>query len=223
VPTDARTAAPARGRVLDPVERLSEILFGLIMAMTFTGSVSAAGGDEGEIRLLLVGAIGCNIAWGLVDAVMYVFTTQVERARRNQRLRALKAARDPSEADRIMTEEFDETAAAQLSSEELAALRAWAARLPDPPERPRIEPRTLRGAVGVFLLVALSTFPLVVPFLLVSEPLVALRVSHGIGLAMLFGIGAALGHYSGQSPFRTGVVMLGTGVVLVLLTIFLGG
>ena len=34
------------GRVLEPIERLSEILFGLIMALTITGAVSVATADD---------------------------------------------------------------------------------------------------------------------------------------------------------------------------------
>ena len=61
-----------RKRILEPVERLSEILFGLIMALTFTGSLSVATAERADVRELLVGAIGCNVAWGLIDGIMYL-------------------------------------------------------------------------------------------------------------------------------------------------------
>ncbi len=68
-------------RVLDPIERSSEVLFGLIMALTFTGTLSVAEADREEVRSMLVAALTCNIAWGLVDGVMYVVTALVQRAR----------------------------------------------------------------------------------------------------------------------------------------------
>ena len=68
-------------RVLDPVERVSEALFGLIMVLTFTGSISVAEAGREEMRTMLVGAIGCNLAWGIVDGVMYLVTTLVARQR----------------------------------------------------------------------------------------------------------------------------------------------
>jgi len=52
------------GRVLEPVERLSEILFGLIMALTVTSAVSVATADQMTIRTVLIAALGCNLAWG---------------------------------------------------------------------------------------------------------------------------------------------------------------
>jgi hypothetical protein len=47
------------------------------MALSFTGSLSVAESGREEIRTMLVGAIGCNTAWGIVDAVMYLITTPV--------------------------------------------------------------------------------------------------------------------------------------------------
>src|SRR5687768_17023231 len=58
--------------LLNPMDRAAEIMFGLIMTLTFTCSISIANTHRVEIRPLLIGAIGCNLAWGLVDATMYL-------------------------------------------------------------------------------------------------------------------------------------------------------
>lgn len=71
----------ASSEILSPVDRQSEVLFGLIMAMTFTGTLSVAESGREEVRAMLVGAIGCNIAWGLVDGVMFIVSRLVDRAR----------------------------------------------------------------------------------------------------------------------------------------------
>jgi hypothetical protein len=68
-------------RILDPVDRFGEVLFGLIMVLTFTCTLSVAESGREDIRLMLVAAVGCNVAWGLVDAVMYVIIVLVRRAR----------------------------------------------------------------------------------------------------------------------------------------------
>jgi hypothetical protein len=48
-------------RVLDPIDRVSEVLFGLIMVLTFTSSLSVAeAGREMCARCSL--ALGCNLA-----------------------------------------------------------------------------------------------------------------------------------------------------------------
>lgn len=209
--------------MLDPVERLSEILFGLIMAMTFTGSIHSANvGDQDEVHAVLVGAIGCNIAWGIVDAVMYVMTTLVTRNRVLRALRALRGAKTHEEATKVLTGALPESVARRMSAADFESLHGWILGLPK--ERVRtLTARDLRGALGVFLLVSISTFPVVVPFLVVSDPVLALRLSHGVALGMLFLIGWTFGKYAGMSAPKMGISMLGIGVVLAGVAIALGG
>lgn len=57
-----------RDRKLNPADRASEILFGLIMALTFTLSLGATGAGRADVQAVLIGALGCNVAWGAIDA-----------------------------------------------------------------------------------------------------------------------------------------------------------
>ena len=207
--------------MLDPVERLSEILFGLIMALTFTGSIHAAN-PEDEIRAVLIGAIGCNIAWGIVDAVMYLMTAMVARSRAALGIRKLRNASGADEARRILSQGGlpDEIADA-MTPREFEGLHAWLAKLPEP--KNTLPPGAMKGALAVFLLVTLSTFPVVVPFLVADDAVRALRFSHAIALTMLFVIGWMLGKHSGMRPWRTGFSMLAVGVLLAAVAIALGG
>src|SRR5204862_345440 len=59
-------------RVLDPIDRVSEVLFGLIMVLTFTGALSVAEAGREDVRTMLIGALGCNLAWGIIDGVLYL-------------------------------------------------------------------------------------------------------------------------------------------------------
>jgi VIT1/CCC1 family predicted Fe2+/Mn2+ transporter len=70
----------AQKRVLDPVDRVSEVIFGVLMAMTFIGAVSV-GSEDLEVRTALAAALGCNVAWGLVDGIMYVVAQLTQRTR----------------------------------------------------------------------------------------------------------------------------------------------
>jgi hypothetical protein len=51
-------------RALEPDERIAEVLFGLIMVLTFTGSLSVAEAGRDDVRTMLIGAPGCNLALG---------------------------------------------------------------------------------------------------------------------------------------------------------------
>src|SRR3954465_5926730 len=89
--------APAehgRAAILHPVDRIMELLFGLLMALSFTGALSVAQSGRTEIREMFVAALGCTLAWGIVDAVMYLIRTQVDRAKALSLLRAVRAAPD---------------------------------------------------------------------------------------------------------------------------------
>lgn len=216
-------ATRSTSRVLDPVSRVSEILFGLIMVLTFTCSISAGEAGREEIRTILIGAISCNIAWGLVDAVMYLMSSITERGRGILTLKALRNAADRQTAERILRDALPPVVGELMEPAELNALREKLNRLPEPPEGARLTKQDWIGAVAVFLLVFLSTFPVVVPFLFMHDALRALRFSNAIAVVMLFLTGYSLGRHAGSHPWKTGLSLVVLGIVLVAITMALGG
>ena len=210
-------------RVLDPVERLSEVLFGLIMVLTFTCTISAATAGREEVRTVVLGAVGCNLAWGIVDAVMYLLTLLVERGRGLAIARAVRSTRDTAHGRRLVAEILPDPLGELFEEAALERARAKLVALPVLRERPHLGGRDWRGALGVFLLVFLSTFPVVVPFLFFSPLHRAMRISNGVAIAMLYVAGHLLGRYAGLRPMSMGLAMVAIGIVLVGLTIALGG
>ena len=87
-------ASNGRARVLDPIERVSEVIFGLLMAMTFIGALNVATAGREEVRTMMITALGCNLAWGLADAVMYLVRTATERTRNRALLARLRGGAD---------------------------------------------------------------------------------------------------------------------------------
>lgn len=210
-------------RILDPIDRVSEILFGLFMVLTFTGTLSVVGSGREEVRDMLVAAIGCNIAWGFVDGVMYVLRNIVERGRKARLLQAVRGAADPEQAQRVIAAEIGPLAAA-IGADGIERVRRWAVAQPerDVPST-RMTWRDLHGALAVFLLVFLSTFPVVLPFVFIADAGLAQRVSSAVAIAMLFVCGAAWGRYAGTGPLRTGAVMVVLGAAVEAVIIALGG
>ena len=208
--------------VLDPVERVSEVVFGVLMALTFTGSVSVATGG-GEIRTLLYAAFGCNIAWGLADAAMYLIGTLTERGRAYTLMRRLHAAAHPDQAHSLIAEALPEGVRQVVGAGELEAMRRRLAELPQPPARARLRRDDYVAAAGIFALVVLATFPVALPFVVFSDPAVAIRTSNAAALATLFLGGWSLGRHAGTRPWRSGVLMAGVGAVLVVVIVALGG
>lgn len=221
-PAIAIVDAPGGGRILDPISRFSEILFGLIMALTFTSTLSAATADREEVRLVLFGAIGCNIAWGLVDAMMYLINALAARGRDLQIIRAVRRTGRVSEATAIVADALPPFVAALLHPADLERVRNGIRVMPEPPA-PSLNRQDWLGALAVFLLVFLSTLPVVLPFLVFDTVRIAVRVSDGIAIAMLFATGFLLARYGGYHPWRTGLSMVVLGSALVAIAVALGG
>lgn len=212
-----------RRRVLDPIDRNSEVLFGLFMVLTFTGTLSVASAGQDEVRTMLIAAIGCNMAWGFVDGVMYVLRSLVDRGRKAAAVRVVRSLASPPQAHRMIAEEMGPLAQT-LQPAELERVRLALLALPaSDVGPPRVTARDLRGAVGVFLLVFCSTFPVVLPFVFFDNLHRAMRVSGAIALAMLFVCGHGWGRYAGMRPALSGTVMMLLGVVIQAIVIALGG
>ena len=213
---------PSR-RALDPISRVSEVLFGLIMVLTITGSLSVAEAGRSEIRTMLIAALGCNLAWGFIDGVLYLMTSVAERGKGLDALHALRKATDPQRAQHIIANALPPLIASILTPAELEAMRQRLTELPEPPNRMGPSKDDWLGAVGVFLLVFLSTFPVVIPFTFMHNTILALRISHAIAVVMLFMTGYAYGRISRYRPWLMGVAMVLLGIALVGITMALGG
>jgi VIT family len=218
----APTSGAGPGSVLSPVDRVSEVLFGLIMALTFTGTLSVATADRSEVRDMLIGALGCNIAWGLVDAVMFLLAALSERGRNLSIFKEVRSSSEPVRARELILEAMPPVIAATMQPQEVDLIRTRLAGLPEP-GRLSLTAADFRMALSVFLLVFLATLPVALPFAFIHDAHRALRLSNGIALAMLFLGGYYLGHHAGRRPWWSGLVMLAIGVLLVWATIALGG
>ena len=210
-------------RVLDPIDRVLEVLGGVIMVLTFTSALSVSSAGEADVREMLVGSLGCNLAWGIIDAIMYLMNCLAARGRELDALRAMRAARDPEEARQAIAGELPEGIAAILNPDELEPLHQRLRALPEPPARPHLTGDDLLGAAGVFGLVFFSTLPVVLPFVFISGPSLALRVSNLVAIGMLFLTGYLFGRSTGHRPVLLGCTMVLVGALLTGVAIGLGG
>jgi hypothetical protein len=210
-------------QVLDPMERISEVLFGLIMVLTYTSTLSVVTADRIQIRTMLIGALGCNLAWGIIDAGMYLMARVHEQGRNVLTLRAARDASDPDAARKAIADSLPPLLTSVLTQEHLESMRQKLRQLPNPPIRPSLTRKDWIGAAAVCLLVFLSTLPVAMPFMLVSDARVALRVSNAVAIIMLFMCGYLLGRHAGLRPWATGLSSVAVGGVLVIVAIALGG
>jgi hypothetical protein len=215
-------SAKPSDRILEPMDRISESLFGLIMALTFTLTLGVVTADRIQVRTMLLAALGCNLAWGIIDASVFLMARFNQRGRNAVQLRAVRTAADIADAHRIIADALPPALASVLPPDQLELMRQRLLRLPGP-ERPRLTRRDGLGAVGICLLSFLSTFPIVIPFILIADARLALRLSNAVAIGMLFVCGYALGRCAGFRPWATGLLMVAVGVALVGVAIALGG
>ncbi len=210
-------------RVLDPPERISEILFGLIMVLTYTCSISVVKAGRAEVRHMFLGALGCNVAWGIIDGVFYLMSCLSERGHKLATFRALRHASDPQQARRIIADWLPQLEVSVMQPEEFDSLRKKLNQLPEPPLYARLTRQDWWGAVGVMLLVFFSTLPPTIPFIFLRNVRRALRLSNVIAIVLLFLCGYRFGRYAGLHPWRCGLVMVIVGGAMVGICIALGG
>jgi len=211
------------GDLLNPVERISEILFGLIMALSFTCTINILEANRTDVRDTLIAALGCNIAWGLVDAVMFILGTLAERGRNKRILHFVQTTNETDIAKQFIADALPPVVASVLSNEQLEDMRQSLMHVPEEAKKVRITKNDLKMALGIFLLVFISTFPVAIPFMFVHDPQLALRVSNLVAIVLMFFCGWFLAQYGGYNRIVTSVILTLIGVGLVGLTISLGG
>lgn len=208
--------------ILNPIDRTSEILFGLIMAMTILGTISIANAGQQDVRTALIAVLGCNLAWGMVDGVMYLVRTLTGRARNIHLARCVQAADAPT-GQQLLRDALPEEIASLTGSAELEAMRQRLLAVPAHTAK-TLRPDDYIAACLIFLLVLLTSIPLALPFIFIADIQTAMRIYRMISLCMLFACGMAFARYAGHArPARVGIAMMVLGSVLTLIIIALGG
>ncbi|WP_246765087.1 VIT1/CCC1 transporter family protein [Ensifer sp. PDNC004] len=216
-----KSTSPFR-RVLDPVDRAAEILFGLIMVMTFTGSLGVAQAGSADVKAMIVGALSCNLAWGIIDAVMFLMSSTAERRLSKKTVEAVQTAASPSIARSVIEGALPPLVLPALCASDFERIRLHLNSLPADKTRVGIQAQDFVGALAVFVLVFSLTFPVVAPFFFIGDVTSALRVSNGIAIGLLFITGYTLGRHAG-APLRIGLLMVAVGLGMVAIALVLGG
>lgn len=213
------------GRV-EPGERLGELLFGLIMVLTFTlGAGVELAGDRDAARELIVAALGCNVAWGIIDGALYLMNRRSERGRLYRLAKSIRASTDSASALALVRRELEERIPSVVRTDLRASVEREVVerlRAEEPPPN-RFTSADAWSALAVFWLVFLTALPAVAPFLVIPDVRIALRTSNAVLIALLFYVGWQWAKYTGASPWRTGLLVLALCVALVGVAIGLGG
>lgn len=211
-------------RYLDPAGRLGEILFGLIMALGIIGAVRL-GVDDLTNRSMFIAILGCNLAWAVVDGVMYVLVALFEQGRRHRLARQIQAESVDEKALALIRGELDGQLEALATPE---ALNAFYANVLTQvrgahPLKVTFTKEDFLGGIASAFVIMVATAPILIPYLVMPDARNAVRVSEAIAVVLLFLLGTWWGKVVGASPLKVGLGLTTIGGILVGITIMLGG
>jgi hypothetical protein len=90
------------------------------MALTFTCTISIAQADRASVRDMLIGALGCNIAWGLCRrCVVYILMTKTVQERGFTILNFVRRSKDTGKSIRFIADALPPVVANVLQPDEM--------------------------------------------------------------------------------------------------------
>jgi VIT1/CCC1 family predicted Fe2+/Mn2+ transporter len=173
----------------------------------------------------MVALVGCNIAWGVIDAVFYLMGSLFSRNRRVRFVRQLQAAASDEEAISLIREEFALGGEPPTRAEDRAAFHRSVLEMlrHASAQRAHFRSEEFAAAAIILVLVSLTALPGLIPLLLIDHVDSALRSANALQVVLLFVIGYRWAHYAGTPGWRGAMIVGLLGVALVLVAVALGG
>lgn len=213
-------------RYLSPSERLSEVIFGIIMALTVTSSLRIALGTSPSARVTIATTVlGNNLAWGIVDAVMFLLVIIFERHRERQLVEKIKRTKDKATAIKAVRRDLKDTLVEVMPKTAREHVYEHIAEVLErsKPEKVKLTRKDLLGALASFALVFSVAIPIVLPYLIFPTRAEMIYSSDIIATGLLFLVGYLWAYYTNWNKFLTGIIFVLIGVVISVVTVFLGG
>lgn len=222
------------GKLIDPIDRLSETIFSILIFLTFTLAfkifwvtdpleqpISSEIVDE-----LLKGALGAILAWGIIDGIMYALFSLFARGESHRLLKDIQAARTEQEAVEVIAADMDYLLDPISGENQRKALYSsiYTHLRDSKPRKIVFKGEDFTGALGHVLIAIIAVIPSVIPlFLLRHDYDLAIRISIVVSFIVLFVSGYRWGKYTGANPWKTGFMIMSVAVGIILIAIPLGG
>jgi hypothetical protein len=220
------------GRLLDPLDRLVEGIYSVLIVLTFTLAVRVVDANasiavsSALAKELFWACFGCAIAWGMIDGVMYVLSSMAERGQDLRVVRTIRDSANETEGVAAFAEQMGVLAPLTTPEEQQSLYADLFRRLQDAPlpDRAGFKREDFAGALGTFLVAVGAALPVVLPLLIFGQNAwLAVRISNLVACAMLFLMGFRWAKYAGGKPLLSGLFLVLIGLALVVIAIPLGG
>ncbi len=218
---------------LYPQERLVEILYGLVIALTITSAVRViTGAGTLDIELMVTTSLGAGVAWGIIDAILYILVIVFQKHRYTRIASKISSAKDESEALATIQEDLEDSLVGTLDAEDQKSVyrlvlhaqrRSNGASYTRQPKFIGIAREDIFGAFQVFFAMLLSTLVVVVPLWLIEPPHTAVVMSNIIAFLVLFIVGYTWAKHTNIRKTLFGITLVTLGAAIVGISVVLGG
>jgi VIT1/CCC1 family predicted Fe2+/Mn2+ transporter len=171
-------------------------------------------------------ALGATVAWGVIDGILYALFEVLGRSERHRLLWHIQAANTRDEAVAAVADEFDYMLEPITGEEQRRTLYLDILdHLRDSqPRAVGLKREDLTGGLASVLIAVLAVTPSFLPlFIFYNDYDLAIRLSNVVSFIVLFAAGYEWGRYTGMTPWKTGLLVMAVGALLVGIAIPLGG
>jgi hypothetical protein len=218
---------------LYPHERLVEILYGLVIALTITSAVRViTGGGTPDINLMVTTSLGAGVSWGLIDAMLYILVVVFQKHRYTRIAGKISSAKDEAEALAVIQRDLEDSLVGTLDAEDQKSVyhlvlhaqrRSSKAGYTHQPKSIPIVREDIFGAVQVFFAMLLATLVVVIPLWIIEPPHLAVLISNIVAFVALFVVGFTWAKHTNIRKALFGIVLVTLGVAIVGISLVLGG
>jgi hypothetical protein len=208
--------------VLSVDKQSSEALYGVILTLTTSASLRVVSGQKIDSRGLFAATLTTSIAWGFVDAVMYLINVLLARARDRKVLDDLRQAPTEEAFRELLRGTTSKDVVDHVKPKVMEHIRGFLAEQPEH-AKPGLRRSDYGAALMIWLVVCGITLPVAVPFLLLGTPQTAVRVSQAVAIVIMFVLGMRLGHWTGKNPVMAGLISAAVGILIAVACLALGG
>jgi VIT1/CCC1 family predicted Fe2+/Mn2+ transporter len=182
------------GETLSMGDRLSELLYGVLMVSSISGLVELAGPKEDAgFQYMLVVLFTTIILWGILDGISYAMLSAAARAERETLVEELAAEGDESKRKAKIASELDGTLVSRLDKGSMSRIVDIVdGGLPANNERMtinRLNSNEKSVILAAFILDFSALLILVLPYFIFNRLGLAAVVSHTIALVMFIVLG----------------------------------
>jgi VIT1/CCC1 family predicted Fe2+/Mn2+ transporter len=218
---------------LYPHERLVEILYGLVIALTITSAIRViTGGVALDIELMVTTSLGAGLSWGIIDAMLYILVVMFQKHRYTRIAGKISSAKDEADALATIQEDLEDSLVGTLDAEDQKSVyrlvlhaqrRSSKANYINQPKSIVIAREDVFGAVQVFFAMLLATLVVVVPLWFIEPPHMAVLISNIVAFIALFVVGYIWARHTNIRKTLFGIVLVTLGVAIVGISLILGG